>query len=1024
MMKKRLIFVLMTLFGVLFAQSAQAQRTITGKVTNSNNDEALPGVSVVVKGTTKGTITDVDGIYSLQIPPGAINLTISSIGYTTKDVAVGVGNSLDIALDEDTKNLGEVVVTAFGISRTKKSLSYAAQDVGSDQITRSNEQNVVNALQGQVAGAMITNSSGSPGAGASIVLRGINSLDPSSNNQPLIVLDGIIISNATNVSSVLPSSGTNALAGSSEQISNTNRLADINPNDIANISILKGPAATVLYGSLAQNGAIVITSKKGVEGKPKVSFSTNYGVSNINKYPEIQTLFREGTQGRIRVNADNSVSTVKFQDFGGPIGTNPVYNNMRDLFVQGSTLTTNLSLAGGKKGFTYLISGGNSNQTGIVPTTSNIRSNLNLNTSFQAFDWLNLSASMMYSNTSNRQVNGGDKSVMSALSYHSNTFDVNDYILPDGGIKSYAGTNIDNPRWLAEFAPYTSKVNRYVGQVAADLKLFSWLSIRYQIGLDQYTDARKRLMPDGTDVGTVVKGYLVNDNIQQRQINSNLIFTIKKDITPDLKAQLLLGSSVFDSKFEELGIRGEGLVIPQFYDIKNTTNLFPLYGYGQSRLIGAFADLNLDYKGYLFLNASGRNDWTSTLPKANNSFFYPSVGVSFLFSDAFKMDENLLTYGKIRVSYAETGKGTDPYLVDSYFESAPRFPFGTTAGYRRSTTIGADNLRPERTKGTELGLEMRFFKRFGFDLTLYDQNTIDQIFRIPITNATGFSQLVANSGQINNKGIELTLNFTPIRTEDFKWDMRLNFTQNRGTVKSVAAGIDKVLVFDGAYIVNQLVPGGRVGDLYALYQMVRDSSTGQLKIGANGYPLLNSTLSKVGNALPDFMSALMNTVSYKGFSVSAQIEWKSGGDVYDMGRRNSIRNGIIKVTELRNQLVVFKGIGADGQPNTKEVEIDADNFYRSGTLWNGSSDMLLQDASWWRLRNVSVSYVLPPNLLKKTRFSNLSLTLTGNNLWLNTPFAGFDPEALQNGSGSNAYGFAGLTIPSVKSYSVGLNATF
>lgn len=1025
MMKKRLVFALMTLCFLLFALSATAQRTISGKITQSNNNEALPGVSVVVKGTTKGTITDIDGIYSLDIPVGAATLTVSSVGFMTKDVAIGSSSTLDIVLDEDTKNLGEVIVTAFGISKSKKSLSYAAQDVGSDQITRANEQNIVNALQGQIAGAMITSSSGSPGAGASIVLRGINSLDPSSNNQPLIVLDGIIISNATNVSNVLPSSGSNNLGGSAEQISNTNRLADINPNDIANISVLKGPAATVLYGSLAQNGAIVITSKKGVEGKPKVSFSTNYGVSNINKYPEIQTLFREGTQGRIRVNPDNSVSTVKFQDYGPPIGSNPVYNNFRDLFTQGNSLSTNLSLSGGKKGFTYLISGGNTNQTGIMPGTDYVRSNLNLNTSYQAFDWLSLSASMMYSNTANTMVNGGDKSVMSALSYHSNTFDVNDYILPNGGIKSYAGTNIDNPRWLAEFAPFTSKVNRYVGQVSADVKLLDWLSLRYQIGLDQFADVRKRLMPDGTDVGTAVKGYTVNTNIQNRQINSNLILTAKKDITKDLKAQLLLGSSTFDSKFEEIGARGEGLVIPQFYDISNTTNVYSLYDFSQTRLIGAFADLGLDYGGYLFLNASGRNDWTSTLPKANNSFFYPSVGASFVFTEAFKLDEKVFTYGKIRASYAETGKGTDPYLVGSYFESAPRFPFGTTAGFRRSTTIGADDLRPERTKGIELGLEMRFLSnRFGFDLTYYDQNTIDQIFRIPVSNGTGFSQFVANSGQINNKGIELSLNLTPFRAKDFEWNMRLNFTRNRGTVKSVAEGIDRIVAFDGFYIVNQLVPGGRVGDLYALNQMARDSATGQLKIGANGYPVLNTTLAKVGNAMPDFMAALTNTLSFKGLSVSAQIEWKSGGDVYDMGRRNSIRNGNIKFTEIRNQLVVFKGIGTDGQPNTKEVEIDADNFYRSGTLWNGSSDLLLQDASWFRLRNVSLSYTVPAQLLKKTKFSNLSLTLAGNNLWLNTPYVGFDPEALQNGSGSNAFGFAGLTIPSIKSYSIGLNATF
>lgn len=1022
-MKKRLVFALMTLCWLVFAVSVNAQRTITGKITNANNDESLPGVSVVAKGTTKGAITDVDGNYTLQLPEGAKILTVSSVGFTTLDVSVGVANTLDIALEEDTKQLSEVtIIGAFGLELKRKNLTYSAQDVSGDQLVRTNDQNIVSALQGQIAGALVTSSSGAPGAGSSIILRGINSLNPGSDNQPLIVLDGIIISNATNVGNVLPSAGSNA-SGNAEQFSNSNRLADINPNDIKSMSVLKGPAATALYGSLAQNGAIIITTKAGQEGGTKISFSTNYGVDEINKYPAIQTLFREGTQGRIRVLADNSVSTTKFQDFGPPLGSNPAYNNFRDLFIQGGRLTTNLSMSGGQKGFSYLVSGSNFNQTGIVPNTDYKRTTLRLNSSYQAFDWLKLSGTMSYTNASNKMVNGGDKSVMSALSYHSNTFDVNDYILPDGGIKSYAGTNIDNPRWLSEFAPYTSKVDRYTGQISADFNLSSWLTMRYQLGLDQYTDVRKRVMPDGTDVGSQVKGFTVNQNIQSRNLTSNLLFIAKKDITPDITAELTAGQTTLDFKSEEAGQRGEGLVIPYFYDISNSSNLFSFYDYTQSRLVGVFGNLAVTYKG-LTINVSDRNDWTSTLKKDKRSFNYPSVGLSYVFSEALKINPNVLTYGKVRATYAETGKGTSPYVSEvRYFESAPRFPFNTTAGFRRSTTIGAENLRPERTKGIELGAEMRFLNRFGFDFTYFDQKTIDQIFFIPVSNAVGFSQLVGNSGEITNKGIELTLNVTPLKFRDFKWDARINFTKMRGTVNSVAEGVDKVVVYDPSYIVSQLVPGGRVGDLYG-FAMQRDSATGQLRIGTNGYPIVGTTLTKVGNALPDFTSALINTFTYKGLSVSAQIEWKQGGDVYDMGRRNSIRNGNIKITELRNQLVVFKGIGTDGLPNTKEVEVDADNFYRSGALYNTTADLLLQNASWFRVRNVSVSYNLPTKLLKKAKISSLGITFTGNNLFLNTPYVGFDPEALQNGAGSNAYGFAGLTIPSVRSYAVGLNATF
>lgn len=999
-----------------------AQRNITGKVTSAEG-ESLPGVSIVVKGEKTGAITDIDGNFAIQTPQTA-TLVFSYVGFSSQEIALGVSNVLNVTLESDATQLGEVIVTAFGISRAKKGLTYAAQDVSAEQITRSNDQNLVSALQGQVSGALITSSSGAPGAGASIILRGINSLDPSSDNQPLIVIDGIIVSNATNVGNVLPSAGSNAGGNNAEQFSNSNRLSDINPNDIESLSVLKGPSATALYGSLAQNGAIVITTKSGSEGKAKISFSTNYGVDEINKYPAIQSTFREGVSGRIRVNADNSVSPTKFQDFGPLILNNPVYNNFRDLFTQGNRLTTNLSLTGGKKGFTYLFSGSNFTQSGIVPNTDYRRTTLRFNSSYQAFSWLKLSGSASFSNSDNQMVNGGDKSVMSALSYHSNTYDVNDYQNADGSIKSYAGTIIDNPRWLAQYAPYTSKVNRYTSQVSADAKLFSWLSMRYQIGLDQYTDVRKRIMPDGTDVGSQVKGFTINDNLQQRQINSNLLFTIKKELTKDLKAQLLLGNSVFDSKFEEVGARGEGLVIPQFYDISNANKVFPIYDFTQTRLIGAFGELSLDYKNFLYLTASGRNDWTSTLPKSNNSFFYPSVGLSFVFSEALKLDENVFTYGKIRASYAETGKGTSAYLVGSYFEGAPRFPFGSTTGFRRSTLIGAEDLRPERTKGKELGLEMRFFNRFGFDLTLFDQNTIDQIFRIPTSNAVGFSQLVANSGEINNKGVELSVNLTPIKTKDFKWDMRLNFTKFNGTVKSVAAGVDQIVVYDGSYIVNQMVAGGRVGDLYG-YNIRRDSASGQMLIGTNGYPLVNATTRvKVGNAIPDFVSALTNSFSFKGLSLSAQLEWKKGGDVYDMGRRNAIRNGNIQVTEVRHELVVFNGVLADGTKNTKEVEIDGDNFYRSGALYNATANILLQDASWVRLRNVSLSYSVPTQVLKKARIGSLTLTLTGNNLWLNTPYVGFDPEALQNGSGSSSFGFAGLTIPSVRNYSIGLNASF
>ncbi|NJN35626.1 MAG: TonB-dependent receptor [Saprospiraceae bacterium] len=613
---------------------------------------------------------------------------------------------------------------------------------------------------------------------------------------------------------------------------------------------------------------------------------------------------------------------------------------------------------------------------------------------------------------------------MSALSYHSNTYDVNDYILPNGGIKSYAGTIIDNPRWLAEFAPALNNVERYVGSASIDVTPTDWLSIRYQLGLDQYNDGRKRYMPTGTDVGSQVNGFTINQEIKSKFINSNLLVTLKKNLTPDLEATLLMGHTVFDTKSEDFFVRGEGLVIPQFYDISNATNFFSFYDFSQSRTEGLFANVDLSYKRFLNFSASFRRDVTSTLIKPNNSFYYPSVSLGVILNEAFKLPR-FVSFAKIRASYAETGKGTSPYLTGGYFGSAANFPFGTTPGFRRSSVIGSPDLRPERTKGVELGLDFQFFdNRFGFEFTYFDQSTIDQIFSIPVSNATGYSRFVANSGEINNKGVELIVNATPIKTKDFRWNAMINFTQTRGKVVSVAEGIDRVLIYDPGFIVSQAVPGGNVGDLFG-FPYRRDSASNQLLIGTDGYPIVDLTsLKKVGNAFPDFIAAMTNTITFKGFSLAGQFEWKSGGDVYDMSMRNSFRNGVLKGTERRHELVVFKGVKADGTQNTTPVEVDGGAFYRSEGRYASAADVLLQDASWLRLRSISLGYTLPADLLRKSPFSTATITFSGNNVWLNTPYRGADPEASQNGSGSNAFGFAGLTIPAVRSYSVALNFSF
>ncbi len=1037
-MRSKYTHLALTLFWLMIGSaSLLAQRSISGKVTNASDGTGLPGVTIAVLGTSAGTISDAEGNFNLSNLPNEATLAFSMLGFAPQNITLGASNVINVSMAEDALTLGEVTITgAFGIKRDARGLTYSAQKVTASEILAANDPNLLGSLQGRVAGALINTSSGAPGAGVNIVLRGINSLDPSGDNQPLIVVDGVIMSNATNVGSILPSAGSNAFT-SSEQFSNTNRLADINPNDVEDLTVLKGPAATALYGSLAQNGAIVITTKKGVDGKSTVQFTSSYGTDEINKWPDIQTQYREGISGRIRINADNSVNPTKFQDYGPPIRDNPVYNNFRNLFTTGSRIQNNLSITGGNKGFNYLLSGGAFSQNGIVPETGFDRYTGRLNAGYTVNKWLSLSGGVAYTNSNSKTTNGGDKSVISALSYHSNTYDVNDYINPNGSIRSYAGTIIDNPRWLAEFAPYRSRVDRYSSQIAADAKVNSWLSFRYQVGLDQYTDVRRFEMPNGTDVGSQVGGFLSNENFSSRILTSNLLATIQKDLGQNLKLRFLAGNSVIDNRYENAGSRGEGLVIPGFYDISNVRNVFSFYDFAQSRLVGVFGDLNLDYKGFAYFTASARNDWTSTLPAGNNSFFYPSVGAGFVFSEipGLKMP-SFISYGKIRASYAETGKGTSPYRVGSYFEAAPRLPFGPLRnpqdptstdpipGFRQRISVGREDLRPERTQGLEYGVEMMFLKRrIGFDVTYFDQKTIDQIFPVPVSNASGYSSVVTNAGTIRNKGVEVSLNLVPLKNKNFNWDLKINFAQLRGTVESVDTSVGTVTVFDGAWIASRMVQGGRVGDLYG-YKF-RYATDGQLLIGTDGYPIVDqSRLVLAGNAIPDFTTALINTFTYKNLSLNFQFEWRKGGDVYDMGLRNAIRNGNIQQTERRHTQVIFKGVKADGTANATPVEVDGDNFYRSTARYNGASEILLQDGSWLRLRVISLGFSIPKSALQRTPFAALTLTATGNNLFLNTPYAGFDPESLQNGAGSNAFGFSGLTTPAVRSMNLGLNVTF
>lgn len=1007
---------------IFFASAMFAQRTVVGKVVDVENNNPLIGVNILIKGTTSGTVTDLDGRYRISAPEDA-TLIFSYTGFESIEEEIGNRTSIDVIMSAGAR-LEEVVVTALGISQEKKSLGYAVQQLSGEEVLASREANVVNSLQGKLAGVLINSSSGAPGAGASIIIRGINSLNPGADNQPLFVVDGIPIGNQTIAGNQLPSAGSNAV-NSQEQASFTNRAADIDPNDIESINVLKGPAAAALYGLRAANGVIIITTKKGQEGKAQISYSSSYGIDEVLQYPDQQFAYREGFTGRLRTNAAGN--PLRFQQYGPRVfeGQTPVFDPLRDFFQNGSRSENNLSIRGGNDRATFSTSMSYLQHEGVIPFSDWSRLSVAIGGDVKVSDKIAVNAKVTYSNSGGNKPHAGDKSIMSSLSYASASFDINDYINPDGTQRDYSNGIIDNPRYLAEFSTLVDDVNRVRGNVGITYKPLPWLSIDYNVGLDNYNDSRVRTVPAGLDLSSQTGGFLINENINFQEVNSILMARAKANVSDRIKANFLLGHNVTDIGISSNNTRGERFALPNFYRMSNTAAVFSSDSETKQRLIGVFGQAQFSFDDYLYLDLTARNDWSSTLPKENRSFFYPSVGLSWVVSDMARLP-SFITFAKLRSSWAQVGKDAPAHSIGVFFQGANNFPFGGVNGFTLSSVAGDAGLRPETTTSIEFGADLRFLKnRLGIDFTWFRQNSRDQIIPVPVSNTTGFSRFITNAGEIQNTGIEVLANVGLIRKKDFDWDMSLNWSTVEGEVIAIRDGVDEILLFGGGFggITNKLVPGGKVGDLYGFVHE-RDES-GNLLIDANGFPFIRTdTQSLVGNALPDWTAGLTNTFRYKNFGLSFLLELRQGGDVYDLGLRNSLRNGTLSQTERRYEQVIFNGVTADGTPNTTPVEIDEVGFYRNSIRYNRAAEIILEDASWFRLRRVSLSYSLPKSVLQNSFVSGATLTLSGNNLLLNTPFRGYDPETNYFGSGSNILGYTGLQSPGVRSYMATINVSF
>ncbi|WP_163381997.1 SusC/RagA family TonB-linked outer membrane protein [Cyclobacterium sp. SYSU L10401] len=1004
------------------------QRTVSGKVTSTEDGEVLPGVSIVIEGTTTGTVSDIDGNYSIDVPGPDAVLVFSFIGFASQSQQVGSNQSLNVALSPEAGDLDEFIVTAFGISQEKKSLGYAAQSIDSEAITKMKQPNLVNALQGQVAGVQVTNSGGAPGQSARIIIRGINSLDPGADNQPLFVVDGVPVDNST-----IESSGTPRGL--------SNRMADVNPNDIESMSVLKGAAATALYGVRAANGAVIITTKKGKEGQIRVNYNGSVGFEELNRLPKLQDQYGQGFSGEYDPSSFWPSWGAPISEVQQTVPDHRYQDNWNRAFNTGVQIDNSVSISGGNEVATFYGSFGNLTQEGIIPFSTWDRTTAKLSGSVKASEKFDFSGSINFSNTGGNRV--PHDRFMERMMYWSETTDVRDYINEDGTMRTYSNTN---PLYDARFATYEDDVNRIIGNINLNYHPTDWLSFSYRLGNDFYSDTRTEITPgpkgiDG-EVALSSTGLLEETRINSRDLTSNFFITLKKQFNTDWNTSLRLGNDIFERRFDEVTARGENFVIPEFYNLNNTTQIFAGQDKRLRRLVGFYGDLMVDYKNFLFLNLTGRNDISSTLPKDNNSFFYPSVNLGYVFSENLTLP-SWITFGKLRASWAQVGKDTDPHILGATYASPSIFPLNGQVGFTRNSVFGDPNLRPEQTTSLEFGLQTAFLdNRANFDVTYYKSNARDQIIPVPISDATGYSSYITNAGEIENSGFEFILGGTPVQNQDFSWNISANLSINNNEIKSIREGIDEIVVgsqfgYVGSTVTMKLIEGEAYGNIFgSSYQRLGADPDNlfldrrlPVIIGANGFPVRTGTQLILGNAVPKWIGGIRNDFNYKGFELSFLVDFRTGVEQYNQYNNFLSAFGKNEFTEAREDFRVFEGVLADGSPNTQEVWLGQgegpDGVDYGAGYWRNhyrtTSENFVEDASFIKLRNVTLGYNLNPGILEKTPFRTARVSVAANNIILYTPWDGFDPESFSAGAGGNAIGFTGLGFPGVQSVFFNLN---
>ncbi len=1017
------IYLLIVSYGIIQAQQTEA----SGRIIDASGNP-LYKVSVSEKGTNNGTSTDANGSFVLRLQKGG-RLLISSIGFSPLELDAAGG--LLITLQSNQTALSEVVVTALGIRREKKALGYSVTEIKGDQLTQSNNQNFVNSLNGRVAGLQVVSSGGAPGQGSRVIIRG-GAKSIRGNNEPLFVIDGIPVSNSND--------GNNSYT-EVEGAATPNRIADINPDDVETISVLKGSAASVLYGNRGANGVILITTKsgKGKNGKPVITFSNTVGFDNALKLPDFQKVYAQGNGNYLEGGSRSFGPKIQGQQvFSNAKGENialTVHDPRKDFLETGINYNTNISVAQAKENSSYFISAGHSHASSIVPNQDYNKASIRLNVNNQVSSRLNLTINSNYLRTwGDVPYLGQDgNNPFFALFNMPVSWDIKGfgYQRDDGRQINFRGGAFDNPLWTVNKTFFNTTEDRLISAASLSYKAFSWMDISYRLGIDQLNDERKSFRDINT--GSFPNGALANDQIRRQEITSTLFLTINKHFSKDVGFSFTGGQDYNQRKITEYTQTGTAIVIPGIAHMSNVAAFDPDYEFqSKRRMVGVFGDLKLDYRNFIFLGFAARNEWSSTLPVQNRSFFYPGANLSLVFTDLLKGGvRDILSYGKLRIGYAQTARDPEPYQVINTFVvpgdtpeagfgdgfvagSAPlSFPFNGVAGYTASNILNNRNLKAEKTSELEAGAELRFLKdRISLDVTWFYNRNTNGIVPVDISPATGATNLVINSGLTRVKGIEASLTVIPVRTSSFKWEATMTFSRTRSKVVETFPGVAQVFLggFGGNPAIYA-VKGERYGSIIGTGYQKNDQ--GQVLVDADGFPLFADGVN-LGYIEPDWTGGIRNNVTFKNFSLDFLIDTRQGGYIYNGTEELLDFYGVTKKTESREADFIFPGVKeADGKANDIVVKRDA-------TWWSfaqGNEEYVYKN-NWVRLREANLSYNL---LLNKKYLQSVTVGVYGRNLWLSTKVPHVDPESSSFGT-NNGQGATRMAFPSLRS--LGFNLKF